>query len=112
MNATDVCLQIPLHWLDVMMLSCLFLPAEFDLITCAGTPLGLLSGIYYRNPSGPKNKFAGVKTKVRPNRLQGSASLFRRGADPWSRFGLTLVLFPVNYFLDTVLWAGPGIDFT
>jgi len=80
--------------------------------TCAGRPLGMLYGIYCRNPSGSKNKFTGVKTNVMPNRLQGLASFFNRGANPWSRFGLTLILFPVNYFLDTVLWAGPGIDFT
>ena len=79
-------------------------------VTRAGTLIGLLSRIYCRNPSGPKKKLTGVKTKVRPNRLQGSASFFNRGADPWSRINLTVVLLPVSFFLVTVLWAGPGIN--
>ena len=73
-------------------------------------PLGCFLG-YTVGTLVDLKKLTGVKTKVRPNRLQGSASFFNRGANPWSRFGLTLVLFPVSYFLDTVLWAGLGIDF-
>ena len=57
-------------------------------------------------------KFTGVKSKDRPNRLQGSPSLFNADGDPWSQIDLTLVLLPVSFFFDTVLWAGPGINFT
>jgi len=45
-----------------------------------------------------KKKLTGKRTTVRLIRLQGSAPLLKKDADPWSRLGLTLVFTPVSFF--------------